>query len=378
MAGADTLILASDYNTIQSKAALILGTGSGDYGYGQTVSSAQVAANAKISVAQWYALRTDIVRCRQHQTTADVTNTLKDPALNLTITATTVTNNRLSTTDTGQLKAGDAVSFSGTVFGNVALNTTYYVSQVVSTTQFTISETNGGVVYPLATASGSMTMRFGGVLITETDRAAYAAMIADAETNRLAVPPATQATRENLVNTVTRTTAWNGVLTQTITVTFDDTSAIRYYFNSGSRIEFSSSRTGGTAGDKNTSWTTLLTNMGTIYFNRTDTTCTGTGTTSSIGWADLTTSDQTIFIKDVSGTTYAPNRYQIKAKLGATANVIIFTIEWRDDSVDSPPTNPPYYIDENVNGTLTSLVQVYRASGSYVSVPKPPATTTTF
>jgi hypothetical protein len=263
------------------------------------------------------------------------------------------------------------------VFGNIVANTTYYISEISSLTQFTISSTSGGVVFQLSTASGSMTMRFGGIKITEADRAAYAAMIALAETNRLTTPPDNQATTENLVSTQVKTTAWNGVLTQTVTVTFADTNAIRYYFNTGSRIQFTASRTGGTVGDKNTSWTTLLTNMGTVRFNRTDTTCTGTGTTSTIGWADLTTSDQTIFIKDVSGTTYAPNRYQIKAKLGATANIIIFTIEWRDDSVDSPPTNPPWYIDENVDGTLTSIVEAYRASGTNISVLKPPATTTT-
>jgi hypothetical protein len=38
MAGQNTLVVASDYNAIQTKTALVLGTGSGDYGYGQTGS----------------------------------------------------------------------------------------------------------------------------------------------------------------------------------------------------------------------------------------------------------------------------------------------------------------------------------------------------
>lgn len=67
MAGQNTLIIANDYNVIQSKIALVMGTGSGNKGYGQTLSSSQVAANSKISVTQWNNLRNDIVRARQHQ-----------------------------------------------------------------------------------------------------------------------------------------------------------------------------------------------------------------------------------------------------------------------------------------------------------------------
>lgn len=68
MSGQNTLIIANDYNVIQSKIALVMGSGSGNKGYGQTLDSSQVAQNAKISVTQWNNLRNDIVRARQHQT----------------------------------------------------------------------------------------------------------------------------------------------------------------------------------------------------------------------------------------------------------------------------------------------------------------------
>jgi hypothetical protein len=68
MAGQNTLIIANDYNVIQSKIALVMGTGSGTKGYGQTLASSQVGANSKVTVAQWNNLRSDIVRARQHQT----------------------------------------------------------------------------------------------------------------------------------------------------------------------------------------------------------------------------------------------------------------------------------------------------------------------
>ena len=53
MAGKGTLITAIDFNTIQSNVAQILGISSGNFGYGQAVTSSQVSTNAKISIAQW-------------------------------------------------------------------------------------------------------------------------------------------------------------------------------------------------------------------------------------------------------------------------------------------------------------------------------------
>lgn len=68
MAGQNTLIIANDYNVIQSKIALVMGSGTGNKGYGQTLSSSQVGQNSKVTTAQWANLRSDIVRARQHQT----------------------------------------------------------------------------------------------------------------------------------------------------------------------------------------------------------------------------------------------------------------------------------------------------------------------
>lgn len=82
-----------------------------------------------------------------------------------TITNTEVTTNHLTCTNTRELYVGMPVQFRGSVFGNVAINTTYYVKEVIDDTTFTISATRGsapsytpGAVFALATASGSMTM----------------------------------------------------------------------------------------------------------------------------------------------------------------------------------------------------------------------------
>ena len=81
------------------------------------------------------------------------------------ITATTTGTNILTCTSTNELYIGMPVQFKGTVFGGVAINTTYYVKEVITATTFTISDTRGvaptytpGTVFALTTASGSMTM----------------------------------------------------------------------------------------------------------------------------------------------------------------------------------------------------------------------------
>ncbi len=60
-------ITASGLKTIQDKAELLLGTGSGTRGYGQTVLSADYSPGTEIRKAHWDALRFDIINIRLHQ-----------------------------------------------------------------------------------------------------------------------------------------------------------------------------------------------------------------------------------------------------------------------------------------------------------------------
>jgi len=294
MAGQNSLILATDYNSIQSKVALVLGTGLETTGYGQPVLSSQVPNRSNITVAQWTNLKTDLLKARQHQTGSDLNSALTLPTKSINI--------------------------------------------------------------------------------TDADRLAYAQM-ADEITlasNRLIKPPINQATREALVPVQQRTSPWNGVVTHTITVTFPNADAARYFFNSGSQIEFSAERFGGTNNSKNNTWTSMFSSppssgMGVIAFNYNSTTNTGTGVAStSIGWYQLLTEDQLIFQKNAPAGDYADNKYFIFAKR-PQSNVLVFTIRFSDQSVQ--------LIDEDVDGTLNSIVQVYRASGNNVSVPAPAAST---
>ena len=186
------------------------------------------------------------------------------------------------------------------------------------------------------------------------------------ETNRLIIPPTGEATRENLV-VGTRTTPWNTTLTHHVTVNFDTPDDMRWYFNTGSTLEISASRTGGTVNIKNNTWSTLLANMGTIKFMQTATSSTGSGTGSLIGYEDLTTTNQLVF-KKLTGVQsyYSLNEYNIYARLGTTDAEIVFTIEFADLFAEQG--------DDNIDGTLISTVQVYRSSGTNVSVRRPAAT----
>jgi hypothetical protein len=290
MAGQRTAIIANDYNIIQSKIALVLGIGSGDFGYGQTVSSNQDVAKTPISAAKWNLLRADLLKARQHQTGAD--------------------------------------------------------------------------------ESGNITNLTHASIISEAYRVAFNTMADLVTTNRLAVPPSTQATRDTIL-VGQRTTPWNVLITHSVTVNFSSTEEARYFFNTGGSLDISATRTGGSSGAKNSSWTTMLTNMGTISLGRNTCSKTGTGAiTGSIGWSDLTTTEQLIFQKLTETPTYTPNEYAIYVKQGTSAAQIMFRIIFAD--LSGQP-NGIWGTDENVDGTLTSTIQAYRASGTNVSIAAPSA-----
>ena len=308
MAGQNTLIIANDYNVIQSKIALVMGTGSGNQGYGQTLASSQVGQYSKISVTQWNNLRSDIIRARQHQT--------------------------------------------GTTIGSKAPGDSGYTA---------------GSDLPIPTNSTQ---------VKESWRAAYLQMATDADTNYLTVPaPAGEATRAYLVTNQIRTAVWNTSVSQTVTVTWPTGDDARYFFNSGGQIEISSDFVPRTAGLKNSTWVSMLAGAGTIAFRHNTTVTSGTGSTVNLGFYNATTSDGLIFEKDAPAGAYAANKFYIMARVNSTGSdrrILTLTIVWADDSV--PPVSTPdpgFQVDEQVDGTLTSYIQVYRATGSNVSVSMP-------
>ena len=147
-------------------------------------------------------------------------------------------------------------------------------------------------------------------------------------------------------DTSTRTAAWSTTVTHDCTVTFSNAAHRQAFFNAGGKLNFSASRSGGSSNDQNTDWTNMLAAIGTVQMAYTATTA-SSGTTTSIGNQDLTTSYQTIYTKAGSGS-YSTNFYQIQAKAD-NATTLRFLITFGDSH-----TGRGYF--DSVDGTLQSVI----------------------
>jgi hypothetical protein len=219
--------------------------------------------------------------------------------------------------------------------------------------------------------------------ISDAQRSALLNMAVDAENPEnylVSPPPATELARSNLVAEQVRTQKWNGRITQTIDVVWPTADDARYFFNTGGNIEFTSSFSPSVPGLKGISWSTLLQNMGTFRFNFDRVFTTGSAFTGTDGFYELTTIPVIIAQKETSSSAYIPNEYYITARVNSTlANerrILTFVINW-DDRSGQPVSFPDngFGIDEDVEGTLTSRVQVVRSINNVV-IPVPNATTT--
>ena len=190
--------------------------------------------------------------------------------------------------------------------------------------------------------------------------------IFEADPGRFAVA-ASQTTNGTGV-TSTRTAAWNTDIAHVVRVDFTTADACRNYFNAGGTIKFEA--TLASAGDaKSNDWASMLSNMGTIAMGYTATTSTGTGTVTSIGNFDLTSSNQVLFRKPGTGV-YSANDYYVYAKANS-ATQLEFTLQFQEEAAGNPN------FDEQVNGTLVNSVKFKRPSGSYVTLPAPSFVTVT-
>ena len=190
-----------------------------------------------------------------------------------------------------------------------------------------------------------------------------------------------QSTITNSKTSSTRTTAWSGIVDHVVTVTFASADARRHFFNAGGEIRFTADLDPAASNGKNNDWNNLLSSMGTVLFKSDNCTSNGTtpGTPKNLGNFDLTSTYQLVFQKDGTGV-YSMNDYNIKAKENTTAQ-IQFLIEFRDDDVGSDAgdsnndgaINP---IDEDVTGTLESVVGERLPTGAYVALTSPTFATT--
>jgi len=304
-AGVGQIIQNTDYNSIRAIVNSVLGTGT--TGYGQTLSSSDVVVGATISALQWFNLRSDMVKARQHQ-------------------------------------IGSAVGSSTATDGR-------------------------NLVIPVSGAS-----------ITEVLRSQFATFAATINTNKLTIDTDNvggQYSTESLL-TVPQTSSWGGTSqAQTLEHVVFVTGAtggsgaaanLRYFFNAGGKLRVGANITTGTS--KNNTWDAMFQQMGEFMLAFDDTTYSGTSATgSSIGWNDLTTTNQLIGQKSAPSGSYAENRYYLYARKSSDSTQVIFTIQYQDNDAGDPN------FDESVQPTLNTLIGQYRPSGSNVSVLSPTAST---
>jgi len=158
----------------------------------------------------------------------------------------------------------------------------------------------------------------------------------------------------------TRTTSWNGTIAHEFTFSFTSVGFARGFWNAAGEVRITPTLSGG-SGLKTSDWKNMLNppnGVGEISFNSGGTSITGTGSTfTSVNPRNLTTSYQLIVEK--SGASYAANRFRVYVKR-VNDTTIQFRVEFAD--LDNPPG---FGIDEPVNGTLTSNVQVFNPNGSF-------------
>ena len=288
------IITAARYNNLQSRVATIMGNGSGDEGYGQSLNSSQVAVSEKVTATHMSLLFDDIAAGRIHQTNTSPS----DIAL-------------IATTDV--IEDDNAINKKGV--------------------------------------------------------AQYESLTTTLENERFSID-VNQGTVEATGTQGQYTTQWNTQLAHIVNVTFTDSDHARHFFNSGSEVRFSANiNAPGITEAKTIDWATMLVNMQTIKFDYTETASIGgTGTGSDLGYFDLTTSYQAIFDKAGTGQ-YTENHYiiEVKGNTAVNPNIITFKINFNDDD----PTDPGTPTDEFVQGTLTSVITQFRATGVNVSVPTP-------
>lgn len=281
-------IAAVDYNSIRNKVISLLGPGTGQRGYGQTIVSSSVSAGNEITKAQWDALRVDILNIFLHQTG-------QYPAI-VTL---------------------DPLAVIG--YGPGHPNTNYdSLTETAILGKFNIGPGQSTLVVPTITGQTS-------------------------------------------AGTISRTGAWSSQSRCTLTVTFNNANDARYFFNTGGKIRFSSSRSGGAGTQQNASWTNLLnTTVGTFSF--------GANTPEIVNYYSLTQSYQQVY-QAAASSSYANNSYIIEAlcncsestNQNGTATTITFRFTWQDNYTDFDPLSPPY---DTVDGTLSLTTNELKAQGT--------------
>ena len=284
-------ITAARINNLQSSIALILGSGSGQNGYGQTVTSASVNNTGDvIEAADINAIYADILAARVHQV------------------------------GPGDIGIAQVVQNLNTV----AESTSTYVSNA-------------------------------GVTTTDPDGFKkgvedFEALMTQVQTDK-ALMHSTQSSLEAAIASA-RTSTWNGLIYHEVAVTFSSIDHRRHFFNTGGELRVTANNTGAAAA-KGLDWAALCAEAGIIKIGA-ETTVSTTGGGTSIGNYGLTCSYQNVYQKVGSGTysgIYAGNLYTVKVKSDIPTRIVI-RVEFNDIVVGGAIDNN---VDGRLESTLQTL-----------------------
>jgi len=163
------------------------------------------------------------------------------------VTDTTASGNFITCSSTTGFHVNDKVVFTGTVFGGVIVNATYYIESIVDSTKFTISSEQNGEVFVLSTASGTMTATI--TPLTTTITVSSDAITGNIAVNQYITDSTNLLPRNSIVtdisgtSTLTLTVTWNTpeFFTSSInssSLIFTDTTNDNYALFEGSRVVF--------------------------------------------------------------------------------------------------------------------------------------------
>ena len=309
------IIGAARYNTLQGRISALLGVGSGDKGYNNTVTSNPVAVGNTVTAEDLQYLASDYTKIYVHQT-----GSLPGGLIGTDVETRTIGSDTALVWDDLYAEYESVLTAIETNRFDINFN---YASVEASGANSTRSTVWGGsalpqsVIHEFIVDFGTANARRG--FFNAGGEIRFSASL----THSLSVSdPDYQ-----------KTVDWQSMLNSMQTVKFNYDTTDSYNLS-------------GTADDVS------------------DDTVTGAGVGSAIGNLDLTTSYQTIYTKTGSAA-YVDNEYTIQAK-EETSSQIRFLLTFADDA------NGAGGADERVNGTLTSSISHLRAdSTTYVNNPAP-------
>ncbi len=179
-----------------------------------------------------------------------------------------------------------------------------------------------------------------------------------------------------------RTTSWGGASQQQgwqcfHTITFGNANQLEAFFNAGGIIKWSGTRTGGTASNKNTAWSNLLTALGTLTITGASANKTIAGTVYSgftkIGGSGTPTINQTGngVYAIATDDTWVLNFQQYDTTANYTANRVDFYIKRPNATQITIAANhtdlADANTDEQVDGTITGTCVLQQPSTTYLS-----------